>query len=272
MGGFQTPWWCRWRAPDGAARESIVFAERGRLVCVEPGDKIGPASPRRVLYETADEGAGQPFLLYVVARGAQAIALLQSRADLVVLSPSPRADVPCLLGASSKVAPRVDAVQLEAALPRGERVAFVGAFFFSPGGRWLLVLVRTSRAAAAAGVAGAVGTEQWRWVVYDCEERAIFGATPGCELSPALAQQYVPFFTQYAQSVSPFSPDGGAFCYVTDEGGFVATLHPERTELAARVTVTTLPNKPARPDVMWWSGPVSDAVDDVEIELHDRRW
>jgi len=220
--------------------------------------------------------AASPFLVFVVARGAQAVALLRdpSETELLLLTPSLRADRPCLLDVGSRVAPRAEPVDLNGALPRGETLSSVGAFWFSPGGRWLLVLAQTSRPSAelrGAGGAGG-GARSWRWVIYDCEERRPFGATPSGELSAALAQQYVPFFTQYAQSVSPFSPDGGAFCYVTDEGGFVATLHPERAALAARVTITPLPNKPERPEVLWWSGPVTDAVDDVDMDLNDRRW
>lgn len=281
-GGFQSPWWSRWRAPSGALGQAIVFAERSRLVCVEPDARASPTTRRRVLYDAgadepaADEGgdgggAAPRLLLFVVARGAQAIALLSdsSETELLLLTPSARADVPCLLDVSSKVPPRADSVDLDGALPRGERVDAVASFFFSPGGRWLLVLARTSSAGSQAR--GAAAPAGWRWIVYDCEERRPFGASPSCELSGALAQQYVPFFTQFAQSVSPFSPDGGAFCYVTNEGGFVATLHPERAELAARVTITALPNKPARPDVMWWSSSVTDAADD-ELDVDDRRW
>lgn len=276
-GGFQSPWWCRWRAPSGTLGHAVVFVERSRLVCVEPDERASAATRRRVLYAAppaVDEPtpAEPPLLLFVVARGAQAVALLSDSApaDLLLLTPSTRADRPCLLDVSSRVAPRVDTADLNGALPRGERVSSVSAFWFSPGGRWLLALVRTDSEGAQAR--GGTPPAGWRWIVYDCEERRPLGATPSCELTPALAQQYVPFFTQYAQSVSPFSPDGGAFCYVTDEGGFVATLHPERSELAARVTITALPNKPARPEVMWWSGPVTDAVDDVELDLDDSRW
>jgi hypothetical protein len=284
-GGFQCPWWSRWRAPDGGTREAIVFVERSKLVCIDAAEaNLGQSSHRRVLYDSsrtkaqwqsstdpaATQALASSFLIFVIARGAQTAALLcdPSETEILLLTPSASADQPCLLDARARVAPRADPVDLQGGLPRGERLAAVGAFWFSPGSRWLLVLSRTQRLEAPGSTASA----QWRWIVYDCEERRPFGATPGSELSPALAQQYVPFFTQYAQSVSPFSPDGGAFCYVTDEGGFVATLHPERSELAARITITPLPNKPARPEVMWWSGPVTDAIDDIEMDLDDRRW
>ena len=75
------------------------------------------------------------------------------------------------------------------------------AFSWSPDGERLAIL---------EPIYHPTGTIYFRWVVWDGTNRTETGAfTPGL----ALLQSYAPFFSQYAQSVSMWAPDGSAFAY-----------------------------------------------------------
>jgi Tol biopolymer transport system component len=73
------------------------------------------------------------------------------------------------------------------------------AFFWSPDGEALLLMTTQPGAASAQ-----------RWRVWNGRERFV---SPPFLPSPTFAQEYVPFFDQYAQALTPWSPDGSAFAY-----------------------------------------------------------
>ena len=76
----------------------------------------------------------------------------------------------------------------------------VGAFFWSPDGERLLYL----------DLDAADGRVWYRWGVWD--QKRSFRATRFLP-SQVMIEQYFPFFEQYAQSMSLWSPDGSAFAY-----------------------------------------------------------
>jgi Tol biopolymer transport system component len=73
------------------------------------------------------------------------------------------------------------------------------AFFWSPDGEALLLMTAEP---------GSAPVQRWR--VWDGKER--FASVPFLP-SPTFAQEYVPFFDQYSQALTPWSPDGSAFAY-----------------------------------------------------------
>ncbi len=95
-----------------------------------------------------------------------------------------------------------------------------------------------------------------RWSFWDLDAGAI-GSTPGHEPSPVVASAYLPFFEQYAHSVTGWAPDGAAFAFagrvpadgpgadssiwvhLPDAGGEVATVR-----VAAGDVVTWGPTRP----------------------------
>jgi Tol biopolymer transport system component len=101
-----------------------------------------------------------------------------------------------------------------------------GGFWWSPDGTQLAILV------------GEVdGTALWnRWRVWSDGESFL---TERFTITPTFAGAYVPFFDQFAQSVTPWSPDSGSFVYAgTDAAGasgvFVQRAEPETP--ARRIT------------------------------------
>jgi len=101
-----------------------------------------------------------------------------------------------------------------------------GGYWWSPDGTKLAVLT------------GEVdGEELWnRWLVWSDDASFL---TERLTITPTYAQAYVPFFDQYAQSVTPWSPDSGSFVYAgADEAGsegvFVQRAEPETP--AVRIT------------------------------------
>jgi Tol biopolymer transport system component len=93
----------------------------------------------------------------------------------------------------------------------GERIALVdhlvASFFWSPDGKRLLFLDPPATA-----------EQKWfHWGVWD--GRAVF-ELPGFVPSVLMVQEYLPFFEQYAQSMTLWSPDSRAFAYAgLDEAG-----------------------------------------------------
>ena len=101
-----------------------------------------------------------------------------------------------------------------------------GGFWWSPDGTQLAILI------------GEVdGTALWnRWRVWSDGESFL---TERFTITPTFAGAYVPFFDQFAQSVTPWSPDSGSFVYAgTDAAGtsgvFVQRAEPETP--ARRIT------------------------------------
>jgi Tol biopolymer transport system component len=106
--------------------------------------------------------------------------------------------------AYSGIGPGADTDVYVADLRTGELVRVVNGeaatFFWSPDSRVLLLLTP---------VEGDVpGTH--RWMVWD--ERVRFTGEVFLP-SPSFLQEYVPFFSQYAQALSLWSPDASAFAY-----------------------------------------------------------
>jgi TolB protein len=105
------------------------------------------------------------------------------------------------------------------------------AFFWSPDGERLLVLDLES---------GDDGTASTRWEVWTGQE-----VRRGPLFSPSLQtlQEYLPFFDQYAQSISFWSPGGDRFVYAgTDAEGeagiWVASADdPAHPELVSTGTI-----------------------------------
>ena len=90
-----------------------------------------------------------------------------------------------------------------------ERVAtgLVPAFFWSPDGTRLLHLVLET----------APGSVWFRWGVWDGESSF---TTARFFPSEVFVRDYLQFFEQYAQSMTPWAPDGSAFTYAgTGESG-----------------------------------------------------
>jgi hypothetical protein len=95
------------------------------------------------------------------------------------------------------------------------------AFSWSPTGDRLAVLEPMYRAN---------GPIYFRWVIWDGDDRiATAPFSPGF----ALLDQYAPFFTQYAQSVTMWSPDGSAFAYPVDRPSEPTSIWIQPVEAAA---------------------------------------
>jgi hemoglobin len=75
------------------------------------------------------------------------------------------------------------------------------AFQWSPDGERLLLLTQDEDGEAGAH----------RWLVWDGEVARPVG--PAFVPSPAFLRDYVPFYGQFAQAMTPWSPDGGAFAF-----------------------------------------------------------
>jgi WD40 repeat protein len=106
--------------------------------------------------------------------------------------------------AYSGVGPGADTDVYVADLRTGERVRVLNGeaatFFWSPNSRVLLMLTP-----AESDVPGT-----HRWIVWD--DRVRFSGEVFLP-SPSFLQEYVPFFSQYAQAMSLWSPDVNAFAY-----------------------------------------------------------
>jgi hemoglobin len=113
--------------------------------------------------------------------------------------------------------------------PRGDRVAYRVDDGDGPGG---VEVVDTSTARSDVVTASPTFALQWspdgerlllltpdeggevgsyRWLVWDGEVARSVG--PAFVPSPAFLRDYVPFYGQFAQAMTPWSPDGGAFAF-----------------------------------------------------------
>jgi hemoglobin len=75
------------------------------------------------------------------------------------------------------------------------------AFQWSPDGKRLLLLTIAEDSEPSA----------YRWLVWDGAEAREVG--PTFQPSPAFLRDYAPFYGQFAQAMTPWSPDGGAFAF-----------------------------------------------------------
>ena len=104
------------------------------------------------------------------------------------------------------------------------------AFFWSPAGDQLLLLT------------GDPGDPPLQWHVWRGRER--FEGDPFLP-SPTFLRDYLPFFDQYAQTITPWAPDGSAFAYAGLHDGragiWVQPLDGERRLIGGGAFVTWAP-------------------------------
>lgn len=181
-GLFPTPAW----SADG---RTLVYAERGaggvqRLVAV-----VGRRDPRIL-----DEGRGAISFVLSPDGGSVAYQMLgEADSDLFDRRPTQPGD-------------GVRVVDLRSGRTRHATSTRAMTFWWSPDGGRLLALA--PRPAAPE-------TIPFLWEVWDGRRSA---AVEGHH-SPTLEvlRDYAPFFTQYAQSTTPWAPDGSAFAFAAEE-------------------------------------------------------
>jgi TolB protein len=104
------------------------------------------------------------------------------------------------------------------------------AFFWSPAGDQLLLLT------------GDPSNPPLRWRIWRGRER--FVGDPFLP-SPTFLREYLPFFDQYAQTITPWAPDGSAFAYAGVHDGragiWVQPLAGQRRLIASGAFVTWAP-------------------------------
>jgi Tol biopolymer transport system component len=108
-------------------------------------------------------------------------------------------------------------------------------FYWSPDGSKLLY----------ATLEDGTGGPWLHWNVWDGQKTVTFGRF---QPSAEFATNYIPFFTQYAQSMTPWAPDGSAFAYPgNDEAGHTGIwVQPAQDS-------TVDPTLVATGDVVTWS-------------------
>jgi len=84
---------------------------------------------------------------------------------------------------------------------------FAMAFFWSPNSRYLL-FISQSRVD--------IFSHHYQWWIYDVVLKESYQLT-GFSASAEFRQHYLPFYCQYAQSLTFFSPDSRFFVYVNDK-------------------------------------------------------
>lgn len=197
---FRAPTW----APDGKILLAVARGDRSTIVRYDPdtGDTedlldVG-AFANFVLDPTGRKLAIESFDVGAASDGAGEQRALRGQ-------PEPSAEVLVYDVATGTTEQVFDSVS--------------GGFWWSPDGARLAVLT------------GEVdGAELWnRWLVWSEAESFL---TERLTITPTFAGAYVPFFDQYAQSVTPWSPDSRAFVYAgADESGssgvFVQRAEPD---------------------------------------------
>jgi WD40 repeat protein len=214
--GGGSPLYLSW-APDG--KELLVHVgpdtlgrtdTRHDLVPLEdaPGTFQAPAwlPDGRTLFDRLDHGTQE----LVVADGKKRSVLAAFDGGSVAFEPSPD---------GRRVAYRIDHADGKSDglyvqdVDGGHRVRVTGerttAFFWSPRSDALLLMTPEPEASAAQPL--------HRWRVWDGGMR--FVSKPFLP-SQTFFQEYVPFFDQYAQALTPWAADGTAFAYAgAQEGG-----------------------------------------------------
>ena len=101
----------------------------------------------------------------------------------------------------------VEVVDVRSSRSRAVTRSPTAAFQWSPDGRRLLLMA----------MEGGGDAETYRWLVWDGQEARSVG--PAFLPSPAFLRDYAPFYGQFAQSMTPWSPDGEAFAFAGLIGG-----------------------------------------------------
>jgi hemoglobin len=137
----------------------------------------------------------------------------------------------------------VEVVDVESSTSRPVTDAPTLAFQWSPDGRRLLVL--------AADEGGEQDAQHW--LVWDGRSAEQVGSA--FVPSPTFLRDYVPFYGQFAQAMTPWSPDGGAFAFaglIDDRAGiWVQELADDEPTLVLEggAVVAWAPMKTCRPSV-----------------------
>jgi hemoglobin len=100
----------------------------------------------------------------------------------------------------------VDVIDVASARSRSVTESPTLAFQWSPDGRRLLLLTEETGG----------DPEAFRWLVWDGGSAQPIG--PAFVPSPTFLQDYAPFYGQFAQSMTPWSPDGTAFAFAGSIG------------------------------------------------------
>jgi TolB protein len=122
---------------------------------------------------------------------------------------------------------------LDAGMPELVTRSDTTAFFWSPNGDALLLL--TPEAGDPTGT--------HRWHVWNGHER--FVSEPFLP-SPAFSAEYLPFFDQYAQALTPWAPDGSAFA-------FAGSVDAEPGVWVQRVAEGAVPTRVADGEFVVWT-------------------
>ena len=160
------------------------------------------ASRRQQLTRTRFGGESEPIAstlggaIFTATPDGQHIAVLPAATDDVGFSVNAQ-QIPALPGGRLVV---VDADEGSFVEVESETVA---AFSWDPTGRRLLALELTE-------------TGAFRWRVWEDGETEVFADFVP---APGFLRDFVPFFDQYAQSMTLWSPDGTAFAYPGSVGG-----------------------------------------------------
>lgn len=211
-GLFPTPAW----SSDG---RTVVYAERG---------------PDQVQRLVAQTGSKAPAIL---AQGAGSLSfVLRPDGGAVAYQLLDQDDTTSVAQAGGASNGGVRIVDLRTGrITRATEEAAV-TFWWSPKGGRLLALI--------PGVADP-GTIRFNWQIFDGrppEPRNDFHLP-----TQEVMQQYAPFFTQYAQSTTPWAPDGSAFAYASVGPNGLGQIVVESVEsrpvvIAAGVFVTWSPS------------------------------
>ena len=192
----------------GADRLEILGSEPGSPELPPPGDFLSPQWTERGILHVGIGGGRQQLMLTQPDGETESIALLSGGAVFTATADGER--IAILPTGGDDIGSTVAAFQVPL-LPAGRLlildrggsesvevdVEFAVAFFWDPTGTRLLILEFTE--------AGA-----FRWKVWDDDGTTTF---PDFVPAPGLLRDLVPFFDQYAQSMTLWSPDGSAFVY-----------------------------------------------------------
>mmetsp|Transcript_18513 Transcript_18513/g.23942 ORF Transcript_18513/g.23942 Transcript_18513/m.23942 type:complete len:554 (+) Transcript_18513:67-1728(+) len=202
-------------APSAHTRggqDGVVVVEKGHLTSIHADGRENPTSKRLVPVKG--------FSTFIVSPDEQKIALMQQ--DLITGFYS----ISMVSANDDALDPESKAVVENRELPM-DNICL--AFFWSPDSKKLLTLATNfskDELALARNSLKQGYNLKCRWTVYDTET----GETkPYAEFVPRsfYIKVYLPFFDQYAQSYTPWSPDSQQFAYVSNEGCFVQDIDEE---------------------------------------------